>query len=606
MTYQEQVLANTKNIAKIINEAKKIKGFTELTTGVNQDDCIPLQRGNETLYIKMSALPFASIFDIYGLNALIKGGYHNVAGTYDFYIWVKEYIINGNYTDFYRSATRTPEQADDTWDRFDAAVINTAGEIFIRKGTAGEFFIEPEIDTLTELKIALIYIKANSVIPENINDILWFSENTQEAGGEKNTGAVNAPWVVLNSAEQKSVGLTSCKIVNRNSFTLLSTTKYLASALSVMLFDVWCSTSTSNRIRLQLWIGPMRIGEVFVDHGEYNFNAYLINQWQTVSVPGSAFAGTGGFGDWQYDFVFIGNYKTGSTIYVDNVRMQQGLLPPTTNTLGHEHNDLNFLESLNQAKFDAKEDKTNKGIANGYAPLNSAIKIASTYLDIVNDLVNGTATNLLSGNQGVVLKSQIDAIYILLASDNINLDSIQEIVDAIETVQLSLSTILVNDLTTGGITKALTAEMGVTLKGLVDALTTAVALNTAKVSFPEAPSDTKTYGRKDEGWVEIVSGGALNKRLVANATGTYTLNHALGNDWKLTLTGATVIDESNLPTGTDTIEFTMKVTGNFGLTVPVYWTVLGDTYDGTIWNFFVVQIHKGDATQEATCFISNF
>jgi hypothetical protein len=40
------------------------------------------------------------------------------------------------------------------------------------------------------------------------------------------------------------------------------------------------------------------------------------------------------------------------------------------------------------------------------------------------------------------------------------LDTIQEIVDAIETVQASLSTILVNNLTSGGTTKALTAEMG--------------------------------------------------------------------------------------------------------------------------------------------------
>jgi len=91
----------------------------------------------------------------------------------------------------------------------------------------------------------------------------------------------------------------------------------------------------------------------------------------------------------------------------------------------------------------------------------------------------------------------------------------------------------------------------------------------------------------------------------ATVTGTYTLNHALGNDWKLTLTGITTITESNLPTGTDTLEFTMKVTGNFGLTVPAYWDLLGDTYDGTKWNFFAVQIHKGDTTQEATCFISN-
>jgi hypothetical protein len=92
----------------------------------------------------------------------------------------------------------------------------------------------------------------------------------------------------------------------------------------------------------------------------------------------------------------------------------------------------------------------------------------------------------------------------------------------------------------------------------------------------------------------------------ATVTGTYVIDHNAGNDFKLTMTGATVFSESNLPTGTNTLEFTIKLTGNFAPTYPAYWDVLGDTYDGTVWNFIAVQIHKGDATQEATAFISNF
>jgi len=110
-----------------------------------------------------------------------------------------------------------------------------------------------------------------------------------------------------------------------------------------------------------------------------------------------------------------------------------------------------------------KEDKSQKGLANGYAPLDEFSKIAHQYLSIVNNLTAGGATASLSAEQGVVLQSQIDDILTVLSSDNINLDTIQEIVDAIETVQVSLSSILVNDLTTGGVTKALTAEMGKTL-----------------------------------------------------------------------------------------------------------------------------------------------
>jgi hypothetical protein len=125
--------------------------------------------------------------------------------------------------------------------------------------------------------------------------------------------------------------------------------------------------------------------------------------------------------------------------------------------------------------FGAKEDKNKKGVANGYAPLDYLTKLASQYLNIVNDLVTGGSDSLLSAEQGKLLQSQINNINVLLASDNVNLDNVQEIVDAIETVQTSLSTILVNDLTTGGTTKALTAEMGKSLKSLHDALVTTVS-----------------------------------------------------------------------------------------------------------------------------------
>jgi len=74
-----------------------------------------------------------------------------------------------------------------------------------------------------------------------------------------------------------------------------------------------------------------------------------------------------------------------------------------------------------------------------------------------------------------LIQNQINAINILLQSDNINLDNVQELVDAIENIQLSLSSILVNDLTTGGVSKALTAEMGKTLKGLIDLLVIAIS-----------------------------------------------------------------------------------------------------------------------------------
>lgn len=119
-----------------------------------------------------------------------------------------------------------------------------------------------------------------------------------------------------------------------------------------------------------------------------------------------------------------------------------------------------------------KENKSEKGAPDGYAPLNEFGKLVNAYLNVVNDLTTGGTQNLLTAEQGKVLQEQVNAINILLESDNVDLDSVQELVDAIENIQMSLETILVNDLTSGGVTKALTAEQGKVLKGLIDALNT--------------------------------------------------------------------------------------------------------------------------------------
>ncbi|MFE3849073.1 hypothetical protein ACFX5D_13960 [Flavobacterium sp. LB3P45] len=139
-------------------------------------------------------------------------------------------------------------------------------------------------------------------------------------------------------------------------------------------------------------------------------------------------------------------------------------------------------ETAHADLFLGKEDKSKRGSALGYAPLNEFSKLASEYLNIVNDLVTGGATALASAETVKTLKTQINSINTILTSNDVNLDNVQELVDAIKTVQTSLSTILVNDLTTGGTTKALTAEMGKILKGLIDSLTTVVGNKVDKVA----------------------------------------------------------------------------------------------------------------------------
>jgi hypothetical protein len=143
--------------------------------------------------------------------------------------------------------------------------------------------------------------------------------------------------------------------------------------------------------------------------------------------------------------------------------------------------------------FNSKEDKSQKGAQNGYAPLNDFAKLASEYLDIVNDVVSGGTTSVLSAEQGKLMQNRIDAINTILTSDNVNLDTVQELVDAIESVQLSLNSILVNDLTTGGTTKALTAEMGKLLQAnKVDKVAGERLINAAEITKLSALANVTT------------------------------------------------------------------------------------------------------------------
>ena len=133
---------------------------------------------------------------------------------------------------------------------------------------------------------------------------------------------------------------------------------------------------------------------------------------------------------------------------------------------------------------------------------------------------------------------------------------------------------------------------------------TAIGLNTAKVTFPEAPNDGTQYARKDLGWEAVATGGAVDsvntktgvvvltpddipRRTLTDATvtGTQDLDYDLYESFIFTLTGNVTLTESNVY---DKI-FTMSVTGDFAITYPSGWsTFVSGVYDGTVQNTFTV------------------
>lgn len=99
--------------------------------------------------------------------------------------------------------------------------------------------------------------------------------------------------------------------------------------------------------------------------------------------------------------------------------------------------------------------------------------------DIIDNLTTNNSNQMLSARQGYRLNNMINDINTLLKSDNINLDTIQEIVnyiennkDLIDSIMLTKVNIsdVIDNLTTTDSTKPLSANQGVVLKEFIDAL----------------------------------------------------------------------------------------------------------------------------------------
>jgi hypothetical protein len=116
-----------------------------------------------------------------------------------------------------------------------------------------------------------------------------------------------------------------------------------------------------------------------------------------------------------------------------------------------------------------------------FADFTTILDQIKVYVDNQNSELGASTSTSISS-----LSTQIGALQTLTSSNDLDLDTVQEIVDFIKTTRDSLDTILVNDLTTGGIGKALTAEQGKVLKGLIDTANSAAADLTARVVVLES------------------------------------------------------------------------------------------------------------------------
>ena len=129
----------------------------------------------------------------------------------------------------------------------------------------------------------------------------------------------------------------------------------------------------------------------------------------------------------------------------------------------------NNLKNLNSFSVTSLNDVTSAGSG---AIITDAERVAVAtiydrvlYTDIINTLESTEIGKPLSANQGRVLKGYIDSINTLLTSDNVDLDSLQEVVDYIEANKATLDSLGISNIS--GLQTALDGKVDVIVgKGL--------------------------------------------------------------------------------------------------------------------------------------------
>ena len=148
--------------------------------------------------------------------------------------------------------------------------------------------------------------------------------------------------------------------------------------------------------------------------------------------------------------------------------------------------DLNkyYTKSESDSLLNEKTDKTTtndltKRVDKNETNIDFLTQNKANKSDIIDNLTTNNSNQMLSARQGYRLNNMINDINALLKSDNVNLDTIQEIVnyiennkDLIDSIMLTKVNIsdVIDNLTTTDSTKPLSANQGVILKEFIDAL----------------------------------------------------------------------------------------------------------------------------------------
>ena len=273
---------------------------------------------------KMTKSDFAASLGSTGADGHV-GGVIEWTGTGLTFVSVQLYWRKNNQLFFSNGVERTSVASDPTNDRIDTFYGDDAGDWGIIEGVADPSPVKPVVDdTETQVEISFTTIGNGATEPTEFTIDTIYDEFGTIAGGESDVVVTSNG--TLNSTEQAESGTKSIKYagagVGDNATFVFDALKDADSLVSLS-FWVYLETSHKNKFYVRLYNASLttQISDlVIVQDSTYDFNAFLLNQWQKVTIPASAF----NMGILQYGSILIQNKQAASTFFWDRVEIQEG------------------------------------------------------------------------------------------------------------------------------------------------------------------------------------------------------------------------------------------------------------------------------------------
>lgn len=407
-------------------------------------------------------------------NGLIWGGFVSWVELLIFSVTPSLYYLFAVLYKILETTIITLDAADPDNPRIDVIAVDNTSSVIVIKGTPAANPQKPSIDPETQIELTYVLIPAGATEPENIDQSIIYDENTEW------TGAGSGVTVDFDNATSP-FHLSKCASVGSidKNDTVTFTTGVPVDVTDFKNLILYLKLKAAMTSQHNLFAAWMRSGVLVSNEVVLSISKSNITDWQSIAIQLTAFT----WSQSTVDALRLRWRKSGPSVahagfYLDFVKLETGIIQQVVNSA-----------------IILTGDVTGSGTTGSPVP---------TTLTTVNANVGqfGDATN--------VPKITVDGKGRVTAIENVAVTIPPAItptsdalpVDTDEVVSLRGTSWLK---TTWTVLKAF-------LKTYFDTLY-AAASHIHAAYLTDAPSDSKTYGRKNATWSEVTAGAGADEKV---------------------------------------------------------------------------------------------